>query len=1137
MKLFAPFPGPVAISRLSGLILLLVVSASLDLAQISTGTIAGIVQDDSGAVIANASVTLTHTATGELRQAGTNDHGEFNAPFIPLGTYTVRVAAPGFETKVLSGIELLVDQTANLHIVLSVGSVSQTVDVASSAPLVDSVTSSLGQVIENKQILDMPLNGRNPFALGLLVGDTTPVFGMGSNLPFIAGGGRFSAIDVSLDGVDNNTISNAGAIGRNGIAVVPSVDAIQEFKVKTNNFSAEFGHAAGSIVSATLKSGTNQFHGTLFEFLRNDQLDANNFFTNAAGKPRTPFHQNQFGGVLGGPVVRNHTFFFADYQGTRQSSTSGSSISDVPPTAFRAGDFSQSKTVIYDPGTRHLGASGTVIATPFPNNVIPSSELNPTSLAILSLLPLPNFGTPGAVARNYFYQPAQFSNTDQGDLRMDQIISAKNSLFGSFSISENSQPAIGTFPGFIGGGASSVNNAAQAALDDIHSFTPALVNELRLGYIRHNGSLYGTGQEGVAFAQKAGLPLFPAPVEGFPNINFFYSGGQSGSAEFSSWGGGDPNLNIETRLQLADNISYTHGGHALKFGVDIRRERFDTLKGTPFFGETIFGAIFTSSSNAPGSGLPFADYLLGDPAFISGSPMINWGRQRDLYFGGYGQDDWKLSKRLTLNLGLRYELYTQPVDAGNLGSLFNIQTGQYVIPGTNGFSRAIVNGDHNNFGPRFGFAYQATSKFVVRGGYGIFYAERDQNQQVTQFSGNPPNVPTVSLPNVSATQTISPPFTINTPITTVPTDVSLKSFTAQNPYVGTFRTQSFNNARDPMLHQYNLDLQYQATTTLLLEASYSGALGRDLASLFLNSNQVPFSSALNGTNIQADRPFPNINGSVLTIFSTATSDYNALNLKVEKRYSSGFNLLANYTWQKNMESGGSGPDAYTQNGGTSIALDTYNLSKERSVAPINVGQDFTVSAGYELPFGPGKPMLARRGVLSTLAGGWVVNGILTLRGGFPTDIRTNVLPPVFNTFNVASCVSGEPMEVSNPGVNAFFNPAAFTVPGTTLSTKGAVVQEFGNCARRVATGPGSKNLDLSLFKNFFFTERIYLQFRAEFFNATNTPTFYLPAASSPTLTCIGPPGAACNANNPSFGQLSSASATGRQIQFGLKLYF
>ena len=1106
--------------------------------QVASGTITGNVEDPSGAAIVGASVTLKHTATGETRSTVTNERGEFNATFLLVGDYTVTVSAQGFVTQTMPNINLRVDQTVNLNVKLQVGAASQSVEVTGTAPLLDSVTSSLGQVIANKEILDLPLNGRNPFALGLLAGDTTPMFGMGSNLPFIAGGGRFTAIDVSLDGIDNNTISNAGSIGRNGIAVVPSVDAVQEFKVKTNMFAAEFGHAAGSIMNATVKSGSNQFHGVVFEFLRNSDLDANNFFTNAAGRSRAPFHQNQFGGVLGGPIVRNRTFFFADYQGTRISQLSGSSISDVPPGALRTGDFSSLSTIIYDPGTRHIGPSGTVIASPFPGNKIPASEINQTSAAILSLVPLPNFGAPGAVARNFFYQAPQSSNTDQGDIRVDQVISQNNNLFARFSIANNYQPAVGSFPGFIGGGTDAVNNNLQGALSDIHIFSPALVNELRLGYVRHNGSLYGTGQNGTATALKDGMALFPGPVVGFPSISFNYSGAASaGSSEFSSWGGGDPNLNIETRLQVADNLSWTRGKHSFKFGGDVRRERFDTLKGTPFFGTEVYGATFTTSSDAPGSGLPFADYLLGYPTFFQASPMLNWGRQRDLYFGVYAQDDWKLSHKLTLNLGVRYELYTQPVDKGNLGALFNIKTGAYVIPGTNGYSRAIVNGDHNNIGPRVGIAYQVLPKLVVRSAYGIFYGERDQNQQVTQFSGNPPNVPTLSLPSVSPTQTVAPPFTINTPFQIVPTDVSLKSFTPTSPYVGSFRTQAFNSAADPMLHQWNVDLQFQATSTLLLEASYSGALGRDLATLFLNENQLTFAQALGGQTSQANRPFPNINGTVLTIFSTAKSNYNALNLKIEKQYSHGLTFLANYSWQKNLETGGSGPDAFTQAGGTSIALDTYNLAGERSVAPINVPMVLTASAAWELPFGPGKPFANQGGVVGKIVGDWSVNGIVTFRDGFPSDIRTNVLPPVFNTFNVADCVSGVSQLVSDPGPNRYFNPAAFAVPGTVLSQTGAVVQKFGNCARLVAYGPGSKNADVSLFKNIRFGEQRYLQFRAEFFNLTNTPTFFLPSAASPSLTCQGPPGGACNAKNPAFGALTNGTATGRQIQFGLKFYF
>jgi hypothetical protein len=340
-----------------------------------------------------------------------------------------------------------------------------------------------------------------------------------------------------------------------------------------------------------------------------------------------------------------------------------------------------------------------------------------------------------------------------------------------------------------------------------------------------------------------------------------------------------------------------------------------------------------------------------------------------------------------------------------------------------------------------------------------------------------------------------------------------------------------------MLHQFNFDIQLQATPSILLEASYSGAIGRDLSTLFINVNQIPFAAALTGNNKQANRPFPNINGTVIPSFSTATNNYNAMNLRLEKRYTKGLALLVNYTVQKNLESGGAGPDAYTQNGGTSIALDSYNLDRERGLAPIDVAQMFSASAAYELPFGPGKTWLSGSGPASKIIGGWQVNTIVTLRGGFPTDIRTNVLPPVFNTFNVADRVSGQAMLVDSHNVDAYFNPAAFRVPGTVPSNTGAAIQLFGNSARRVARGPDSRNADLSIFKNINFTERYYLQFRAEMFNFTNTPTFFLPSANSPTLTCIGPSGGACNASNALFGKLSNGTATGRQIQMGLKFYF
>lgn len=1109
-------------------------------AQIETGTIIGVVQDSTGGVIPNATVALTQIATGVKRQAHTDSQGSFNAQFMPLGTYSITVTATGFQTKTLTGITLQVDQTANLTIVLAVGSVNQSIEVTESAPLVDTTTSSLGQVIDNHEVLSMPLNGRNAFALGLLVGNTAPVQGMGTNLPFVGGSGRFSSGDVSLNGIDDNTFATAGSIGRQGYAIVPSVDAVEEFKVMTNNFAAEYGHAAGTIISATIRAGTNQYHGAVFEFVRNDIFDANNFFTNRAGLPRTPFHQNQFGGTLGGPILHNRIFFFGDYQGTRESTKSGSSIESVPPMAWRTGDFSSSPTVLYDPKTRHVGPNGTVIATSFlaetGANKIPASQINPAATAILGLIPAPNYGAANATANNYFYTPTQSSNTDQGDIRIDATITQKNHLFGTYSISNNFQPAVGAFPGWIGGGSAALNNNDQVTVSDVHIFTPTLINELRAGYIYNNGTQPGGGPEGAAFGSSIGLAMLPTSPLQFPTISFSYSGVAANSTvEFTGIGPASLNLNTLQTKQLADNVSWTHGRHSLKWGADIRQSIFDVLKGGP---GSVYGAIFSSSSDAPGSGLPLADFLMGFPANTNGIPMIAKGRQHTAYLGGYVQDDWKASTRLTLNMGLRYELYTQPIDQNNLGSLFDVTTGQFAIPGQNPYSRAMVKGDHNDWGPRIGFSYQAFHKLVVRGGYGIFYAMRDQNQQTTQFSGNTPNIPTIVVPTITAAHTVAPPYTMNTPINTVPATDSLAGFTATSPYSGQIKTQSIQFAAMPRLMQYNLDFQYQLNPTLLFEASYSGASGSRFASFFIDKNQEPFSYALNGTNTQANRPFPYMGSSVLAVFDTSRQNYNSLNLKVQQQFAHGLQFLGNYTWQKNIETNGDGPDSYNQTA-TSVALYTYELSRERGVAPLNIAQTASVSALYDLPLGSGKQFLNHGGPLDYVLGGWVINGILSLRTGFPSDINTNVVPPTFATYNVASCVAGVPKKLPNAGVDGYFNPAAFTVPLTETSTTGAQITEFGNCGHFPVTGPGSKNLDSSLFKNFYLSEshRMYLQFRAEAFNTTNTPTFSLPGASNVTLTCEGAPGSVCNSNNPNFGKLVNGSATGRQLQFAAKLYF
>lgn len=1114
-------------------LLLLALNISI-FAQVSSGTITGSVRDSNNAAITGAKVKITKTATSVTRETVTDERGEFSAPNLRPGEYSVTVTASGFQGRNFTGIVLAVDKTVNLPAVLQVGAVEQTVDVTGAAPLVDSSTSSLGQVIDNKKIVDLPLNGRNPFALGLLTGFSTPVKGVASNLPFVAGGGRWQNNDVLLDGIDNNTMASGGGIGVTGLNYTPSVDAVAEFKVKTNNYSAEFGHSAGTIISATTKSGTNQLRGALWEFIRNEKFDANNFFSNAAHTPRQPFKQNQFGFTVGGPVVfpklydgHSRTFFFGDFEGMRRRTSASSSLRDLPPLAFRNGDFFTFNRKIYDPRTRQENASGQVVAMQFPNNQIPASMLNPGALAVLKLLPEPNFGQAGAQAGNYLFIASQALNSDQYDIRLDHQFSEKNTLFGRFSESRQTSVNPGNFPGFIGGGTDNLNNSVHAVVSNTHVFSVNVVNDARVGYSRHNGSFEVAGiEEGFEFARQNNIAVYPFPALMFPNIVFSPSGLTSGSQTFTALGSGGPNLNIENNFHFSDDLSLRRGSHSFKLGGDLRRRRFDVLFGG---GQTVFGSIFSSSSDDPGSGHPLADFLMGYPAQVTGTQLLDWARLRDIYAGAYFQDDWKVNSWLALNLGLRYEKYTQPVDARDRGSLFDTRTGELVVPGQAGFTRAIVEGFHKSFAPRFGFAASISNHWTVRGGAGVFYGQRSPNQQTTVFGSNPPNAPTVITPTVSANGTITPPMTISTPIQVGPTSADLSTFTPTNPLGLLIRTADFTNSRPAQIYQWNLGIQYQLAKDLVLEAAYAASRGTRLT-LRVNLNQIPWERAMAGFTTQADRLFPNVGNQVVMDSAMGNNDYHALNLRAEKRLGYGLNFLVNYTWSKNLESGSGGNSAMQQNGGTTNPLDSWNLRKERSYSAMDLPQVFVVSAGYELPFGKGKPLVNGNRLGRALLGGWQLNGIFTSQSGFPTDIRSNVVAAtnqLFATFNVPDLVPGQSIYLPNSGPDGWFNPAAFSQPGQVTNVKGTALTKFGTLARRAGRGPGTRNLDFSIFRNFSIRERMNLQFRAEAFNLTNTPSFFLPNAASPALT-IG---------NSNFGKLTQSSAIGRQLQFGVKLVF
>ena len=478
--------------------------------------------------------------------------------------------------------------------------------------------------------------------------------------------------------MDDNLRNFNGKVGRAGLTYIPSVDAVEEFKVKTNSFAAEYGHSAGYTMNATIKSGSNQYHGSAYEFLRNDILDANNFVSNFSGKPKAKFRQNQFGATFGGPVRlphyngRDKTFFFVDYEGLQIRQAATSSLLDIPPDAFRNGDFSSSPTKIYDPGTRVLGSNGVVTSSPFPGNIIPKNQLDPTALQFQSLIPAINTGSPNSVTRNYLAVSPQSTHRNQGDVKIDHRLNDKNNLMARVSISNQNIPSQGTF---VFSPSVQLFNTRNAVLSDTHVFSPAVVNEFRFGFNRGNSSATATmEQQANDFTAKAGLAF--GPIFGFPTLNWNTLGqSQGGATEFSSFSGAKTNYGFENSFQYADNVSIVRGAHTFKTGVDIRRFRFDRLLSVPASGNYFFGSTYTANpSLAQPGGLPYADFLLGLPTGVTNSNAVDWSRQRDLYVGPYIQDDWKVSRRLTLNLGFRYDLYTQPVDAKNTGAMFDPYT-------------------------------------------------------------------------------------------------------------------------------------------------------------------------------------------------------------------------------------------------------------------------------------------------------------------------------------------------------------------------------------------------------------------------------------------------------------------------------
>ncbi len=1128
-------------------------------AQTSAAQITGIISDPSGAAIAGASITAANVATGVRRETASNPSGNYAVPLLDPGTYSLIIQKPGFQTVDQSGIQLNVDQIARLDFKLSVGAASDKVTVTAEAPLLNSAQSSLSGVVDNRKVTDLPLNGRNPFDLVFLV-PGAQAYGRpnlpGNNIPLSnlsINGGPALTNEVTLDGIPNTSPQF------NQYAIIPSIDAVQEFKVETSNMPAEFGRTGGGVVNVTMRSGTNQFHGTLYDFLRNSAFDASNWFNNANGQASAPLRLNQFGASIGGPIRRDKTFFFFNYEGIRRS-RGETNLFTVPRQDQRRGDFSRTFAQngqviqIYDPATSRQLPDGSWLRDPFPGNIVPPNRIDPVSAKLLSYWPLPNLpGNPITGINNFINNASEAYDVDQTNTRIDHAFSEKNRIFGRFSSNTSNVIPPNVFRN-IANPASGPQLFRQenVALNDTHVFSATNLATFRAGFARLRDSGHPIGlnsdpsQAGFPayLTQGEAVPVLPQiTVDGYnvSNIGFGTSGlGPVASALLN---------NISNVYTLQSDLTHVQGRHVLKVGADARLFRLDGSRPqAPSFN---FTSGITQGPNpaaaSANTGQPFASYLLG--AAASGNAQAKPTQDTQSYYLGlFVQDDFKVTSRLNLNLGLRWEQESLRTDRYNRLTTLDLTSPLPLqvpgLPRLRGGSRfAGVNGNPrqqadliHSLDPRVGFAWQALSRTVIRGCYGIYELPRTGvdfgNFGQIGFSSTTPYVGTLN--GFTPITTISNPF----PNGFVPITGNTQGLLTN---IGGTIASIDPHQQAPYVQQWNFDVQQSFFSSWLIDVAYAGSKGTHLPeNLQLNQlpdrylalgnalltpvanpffGVIPASQPLGARTVQAGqllRPYPQFTG-VSTINSTAgSSTYHSLQVKLEKRYSAGLTLLISYTLAKLIDSGTTARFAFLEN--APPYQDNNNLRLERSLSPQDRSQHLALAAGYELPFGRGKGILGSASPLvSRIVGGWQLNLAGTVETGNPLALTTSVNNTSSFGGGSRPNSSGRRASLSGPvqvRLNRYFDTSAFAQPPPFT---------FGTVARSLpdVRGPGLVDFDLSLFKNTKIYERATLQFRAEAFNALNHPNF-------------GDPGTVYGL--PTFGVVSSAGDA-RILQLALKLIF